>query len=123
MAFRAQGKVILMGDFNRRIGDQPTVYSRDNSQIIFERRSQDTKVRSHARAQGRVFLEAMNANDMFVMNGLDSGWEYTFESASVIDYIVLESRLVYFEQEEEADGLDYKHKPSVQNTSPIQGRP
>lgn len=39
----------------------------------------------------------MNTNDMFVMNGLDSGADYTFEGnkgESVIGYIILGRELV-----------------------------
>ena len=55
----------------------------------------------------------MNAMDMMVMNGLDSGSEFTYESkykgASVIDYIILEKQLVSFCGEEDKSGLDFKH--------------
>lgn len=75
--FKLQGKVVILGDFNRRIKDAPTVYSL-NTKLVFPRNTQDIKM-DVIKKQDRLFINAMNANDMFVMNGLDSGADYTFE--------------------------------------------
>jgi hypothetical protein len=111
-SFKLLGRVIVMGDFNRRIRDAPTVYSLNSSKLVFPRKSEDIKVsedekrkgkKKIVKKQGRMFLETMNANDMFIMNGLDSGSQYTFEGkkgASVIDYIILCRELVNIAYEE-----------------------
>src|SRR5206468_2647988 len=66
-------------------------------------------------------LQALNASDMVVMNGLDSKGEYTYESsyqgASVIDYIALDNRFVTINdgenREEGEEWAEYKHKLTI----------
>ncbi len=102
-----------MGSFNRRIGNMPTVITDTNSRVVFKRNSQDGDVSRNAKREGRILVETMNAWDMLIMNGIDSGGEYTYESknkkgASVIDYIILDKELVEYEHDVDdvEDGLD-----------------
>lgn len=119
--FKEQGKVVVMGDFNCRIGELPTVYS-VGSRVVFPRKSEDVKVnekeKTTIRRKGRMFIDSMNASDMFVMNGLDSGSEYTFfgNGNSIIDYIVLSRELLIFDytEEEEGEEMDLYEKNANQ---------
>lgn len=114
---RLDYKIIVMGDFNRRIGNLPSAISSENSRTVFKRNSQDIHVTRQVKRAGRLLVETMNAWDMLIMNGIDSGGEYTYErkgkkGTSVIDYIMLDKELVEYEYEQDdvEDDLDYKHK-------------
>lgn len=82
--FRSDGEVVLLGDWNRRIGQLP---SRAGGKV-FERKSQDRKVGQG----GRELIDSMEGLDLVVMNGCDGGGEFTFRSTggtSVIDYVMM----------------------------------
>ena len=95
--FRKEGKVILMGDFNCRIGAKESVIISDTKQIVFPRITQDAG-KSGDSSRGGYLVSSMNASQMVVMNGVDSGGECTFMSSnkgsSVIDFIILSDNII-----------------------------
>lgn len=89
MGYRGQGNVIVMGDFNCRVGG---LVSKVGNKI-YPRVSSDNKIGTG----GRGLVETMNNLGMVIMNGRDGGGEFTFRSESgksVIDYIFLSEGLI-----------------------------
>ena len=95
--FRRLGKVIVMGDFNCRIGGTDSSMVVGGKQFSFSRSTQDM-VKGGDANKGAHLVASMNAVQMVVMNGIDSGGEFTFRNskkgASVIDYIILSDNIV-----------------------------
>ena len=96
--FREKGKVICLGDFNARIGNQVSViWTKEDQEdkMIYQRVSQDGKIQD----RGRNFVDSMNSCNLVIMNGIDSKGEYTFCShnrgQSVVDYIVLGDEILH----------------------------
>lgn len=92
--FRQVGKVILMGDFNARIGNQFSIIQGRGGPYVFRR-----TVADESNSRGSDFIKTMNAANMIVINGIDSGGNATFEhdngkGSSVIDLIVLSDNIV-----------------------------
>ena len=94
IAFRKQGKVIVLGDFNCRIALLPSAVCRNDAYYVFNRNTKDTEFReSEAFSRGKEFIDSMNSVNMIVLNGIDSGGDFTFlhpnGGSSIIDYITL----------------------------------
>ena len=85
-----------MGDFNCRIGGVESIILSGTKQFIFPRRTQDSESKDASR--GAFFVSSMNASQMVIMNGLDSGGDYTFsnsrDDSSVINFIILSDNIV-----------------------------
>src|SRR3954462_12214068 len=79
--FQTRGVVVLLGDFNCRVGTLSTIIN-EELQVVFERHSQDVKVPEQAAKIAKLFVDTMNSCDMLVMNGLDNGGDFTFESSN-----------------------------------------
>ncbi len=104
--FKQKGAVIVMGDFNRRIGKLPSVVR--EQQIYLHRKSQDKQVK-----QGRLLMEVMNACDMVVLNGLEEEAQFTFENdqgESLIDYIGLDVDLVNVQPIHDVEEINEEHE-------------
>ena len=64
-----RGKVVVVGDFNSRLGQMTNVVLRgegkEEERLVLERTSEDEK----STAKGKYFLKAMNAAGLVVANG------------------------------------------------------
>jgi len=93
--WRSKGKVVVVGDFNARVGELSNIIHTPDSDIseegrIFKRSSLDKIVDS----QGRKVLECMNAVGMVLVNGLQDKAEWTsyqYGGNAVIDLIWVEA--------------------------------
>jgi hypothetical protein len=98
LKFRSLGKVIVLGDFNARIGNNESIIQSNSGQSIFSRFVSDQGgTGSPARTRGIQLVNVMNSAGMIIMNGVDSGGGYTFENSignSIIDYIILSDNIV-----------------------------
>lgn len=87
--FKSKGQVMVMGDFNARIGTEDTSFTHNGHRIFVPRRSKD----QHRDARGRQLIESMNACNMVILHGLDSpGIETCWNGCrgkSVVDYIII----------------------------------
>ena len=102
--YRKLGKVVLMGDFNCRIGGKESVIAAGSKQFTFSRTTHDMDLKdkdgkkSKDANRGSFLVTSMSASGMVVMNGIDSGGEYTFTStnsgSSVIDLIILSDNII-----------------------------
>ena len=96
--FSSLGKVVVMGDFNSRIGDLPSAIFKNGNQIVFPRTTQDKKATKGALQQGRQLLASMNANKMLILNGLEGEGKNTFVSRnrgeSMIDFIIMSYSMI-----------------------------
>ena len=98
--FRKVGKVVIMGDFNARIGsDQSLVYGHSGDLMAFSRLVSDAQGGSGsvARTRGIQLINSMNSVNMVILNGIDSGGEFTFDGhqgSSMIDYIILSDNIM-----------------------------
>ncbi len=98
LEYRKWGKVIIMGDFNARIGSFPSMLQGVNRQNVFSRVVTDIEIKGvEAFSRGKQLMRVMNGTNMVVMNGLDSGGDCTFHhpnsGSSMIDYIVLSDNI------------------------------
>ena len=127
LSFREQGKVVVMGDLNSRVGSLASNFFLNEENYEFPRISEDVKISKQARQQGKRVLESMNLNKMVIMNGVDGGGEFTClnknKGESVIDYIIMSYDLILknpeVEREEEVE-RDYKHKQTKNNIINLQ---
>ena len=92
-------KRVVLGDWNARIGDMPSVVFTDGDveemeeEKEYPRMSVD-KVRSPA---GKAVLDAMNAHGMVVVNGIGDEMQYTQRGAlgfSIVDYVVVSHEMM-----------------------------
>ena len=94
--FREKGKVICLGDFNARIGNQVSViWTKEDQEdkMIYQRVSQDGKIQD----RGRNFVDSMNSCNLVIMNGIDSKGEYTFCSHNRVGIIKLPASFNLFQ--------------------------
>lgn len=99
--FSSLGEVILLGDFNCRIGNATSyILSKDAEEVEskLERASEDCEVPSYAKARGNLLAATMNACRVIILNGLDGKCPFTChnsnnQGSSVIDYICLSTSL------------------------------
>jgi retrotransposon-encoded endonuclease len=114
--FKKLGKVIVMGDLNSRIGQASSRVFLNDVSFTFERESED-KVRRlsrEAKRRAKQILEMFNANGMIILNGIDGGGENTFvgpRGNSMIDFIVIDHRILIPDVEVGLEGLDTICKP------------
>lgn len=100
--FRKLGKVIVMGDFNCRIFNLPSIIHHHDLRLEFSRNTCDVdKNCSSILSRGKKFIQAMNAANMVIMNGLEQKSNVTFKSdsigESIVDYIILSDTLLFNE--------------------------
>lgn len=88
--FNGKGKVVVMGDFNSRVGELPNILDSkwSNEDTVIPRSSEDTEVNG----AGRRILEGMNAVGMVLLNGVGERARLTFQALSgrgesMIDFI------------------------------------
>ena len=107
--FKTKGQVIVLGDFNARIGMLESSCIRDGRRIFLSRTIQDTNVNALAKDRGMQMIESMNACNMVIMNGIDSGGEFTcingYRGKSVIDYIILDEDIL--PRQEKSESIRY----------------
>ena len=107
--FKMLGKVIVMGDFNARIGSNQSMIQFFGGTGVFGRNVMDVDGggAGAARSRGIRLVNSMDAAGMVIMNGIDSGGGYTFErtitksdtkevevQTSMIDYIILSDNIL-----------------------------
>ena len=75
----AEGNVLILGDFNARIGEEPSVVNStdleatEDKRFVYSRKSKDkTKNR-----EGMELLNTMNALNLVILNGVSDTAEYT----------------------------------------------
>ena len=116
MEFSKQGYVIIMGDFNARIGNLESSYVRNRKRAFLSRQSEDHSPQGVAAERGKQLIETMNACNMVIINGIDQVCPYTFQNVnlksksknnkkekegfSTIDYIVISENSISTNQEE-----------------------
>ena len=61
LEFNKKGEVIVMGDFNARIGNLESSISKKGERRVFPRESEDWKVEGIAKERGKQLVESMNA--------------------------------------------------------------
>ena len=89
--YKKEGKVILLGDFNCKIGDSPSVLSVNDQVLSFSRSVTDHELNS----RGKDLVTTMNTCGMVILNGVDSGGGFTFpRSKSLLDLIVVSDNLL-----------------------------
>jgi len=97
LEYRKQGKVILMGDLNSQVYTYPSTINHNGKDISFFRYSQDAECKT-LEPRGLHLMSTMNAINMVVMNGIDSGGEHTFRHlnipTSVLDYIIISDNIL-----------------------------
>ena len=117
--FRKDGKV-LMGDFNARIGMRDSIIQGAGGPYTFARNVVDDDKKScPARTRGIQLVESMNAVNMVIMNGIDSGGNFTFEhpnGSSIVDYIILSDNIILPGMESTEVGMDSRSEPIKANT-------
>jgi hypothetical protein len=110
MNFSQKGQVIMMGDFNARIGIQDSSIIKEGKRIFFPRISEDKDIeRATAKERGKYLIETMNACNMVIMNGIDKISNFTcinrYKGKSVVDYIILQENFVNIEETKEEDNI------------------
>ena len=92
--YKERGEVVVMGDFNCRIGEQSNYMITSDSEVLEIARCSEDKVET---AQGRTLLEKLNVIDLVVMNGVRERARFTsYQVAgnSVIDLMWVEHKRV-----------------------------
>jgi hypothetical protein len=85
--FDGKGKVVVMGDFNSRVGELPNILNSREAAVTISRCSEDKMVN----AEGRLILEALNAVGMVLLNGVGERARCTREK-SVLDFVGFSAR-------------------------------
>ncbi len=96
--FRKEGKVIIMGDFNSRIGNLDSIVQDNENFYNFKRNVSDHSPIGESYTRGQQLILTFNAANMVVLNGVDSGGGFTFKNTedkkSMIDYIVVSDNII-----------------------------
>jgi hypothetical protein len=88
--FAGKGRIVVMGDFNSRVGDIPNsidVLAGSNAPLVVARSSKDQKVSSF----GRKLLADLNSAGMVLLNGVGEAANFTTRGNTVIDLIWAQS--------------------------------
>ena len=88
--FSGKGRIVVMGDFNSRVGDLPnSINPLTGSQapLAVRRTSKDQKVSS----RGRKVMASLNAAGLVLLNGVGERAEFTTHGNTVIDLIWVQS--------------------------------
>ena len=94
ISFKERGEVMVMGDFNCRIGELSNCITSGDSEIVEIGRCSEDRVET---LQGRKLIEKLNAVDLVVMNGVKQQARFTsYQVAgnSVIDLLWVEHKRV-----------------------------
>lgn len=99
LEFSKLARVVVMGDFNARIGNLESTVLVRGERRTFSRKNLDNNFKgSQVREQGRKIVESMNACNMVILNGIEQEAEFTCISTSkgqsVIDYVVVQDKLM-----------------------------
>ena len=126
--FDGKGKVVVMGDFNSRVGELPNILNSREATVTISRCSEDKMVN----AEGRLILEALNAVGMVLLNGVGERARCTREK-SVLDFVwvqceeqkdVTRLEVVYEEQYRLSDHLfvivSFLSQSNVVDLTPLQ---
>ena len=92
LMFQKKGKVMVMGDFNHRIGNIESRILRDGEVTRFERTTKDINIPPFLKHRGQVFVDMMNTSHMVILNGLDNDGDltsYQHNGNSVVDYLIV----------------------------------
>ena len=116
MTFKKEGKVMVMGDFNRRIGNMGSQIIRKGQCKKFSRMTEDKSVKGYVAQMGKLLLDTMNSCEMIILNGIDSGHSFTSyqeNGQSIVDYIMInytmfEPEQVPEQESEEEDDMKIK---------------
>ena len=71
-----------MGDFNCRFGGEESSIVTGNNQFTFSRTTHDMDSKAKDARRGSYLVTSMNASQMVVMNGIDSGGELPFPATA-----------------------------------------
>ena len=90
MEFSGKGKVLVLGDFNARLGDLPNslnLLASSQAPLLIARTSRDQKVNS----LGRKVMASLNEAGLVLLNGVGEMAEFTTLGDTVIDLIWAQS--------------------------------
>ena len=86
--FAIKGRVIIMGDFNARVGELPNIIPNDSSgEEKYYNRSSLDKI---CNARGKSLMESLNAANLLLLNGMDSIAKFTshqMAGSATIDFV------------------------------------
>jgi hypothetical protein len=71
--YRKSGKVIVMGDFNARIGSLASIVQNGGDSYYFQRKVVDSDPSGESWGRGNQLVQAFNAANMVILNGLGGG--------------------------------------------------
>ena len=92
LMFQRKGRVMVMGDFNHRIGNIESRILRNGQVTRFQRTTKDINIPPFLKQRGQVFVDMMNTSHMIILNGLDSDGDltsYQHNGNAVVDYLVV----------------------------------
>ena len=97
ITFSNSGNVILLGDFNARIGNLASIVQCDDNLYKFTRSMLDANPSNAAYTRGHQLIHSMNAANMIIVNGIESIGNFTCEikQGKSTDYIMLSSNLLF----------------------------